>query len=52
LYDLKAGRGGKCWLGFAGKSPNHLVTRQYDVGRALYNAPTVICLTAHVGIEL
>ena len=52
LYDLKAGHRRKCWLGVPGESPNHLVTRQYDVGRALYNAPTVICLTAQVGIEL
>ncbi len=51
-YDLKAGRGRKGWLGLPGKSPNHLVTRQYDVARTLYDAPTVIRLLAQVGIEL
>jgi hypothetical protein len=52
LYDLKASHGRECWLWIPSKSPNHLVTRKYDMGRALDNLPTAICLTAEVGVKL
>ncbi len=52
LHDSKASHRRECWLGFPCKRPNPLATRQYDVGRPLYDAPTLISLAADVGEKL